>query len=617
MVIGSEGDATTKGAQAMAEAFRPLAAAAGIEMPAEAAMLARSLYVGRERARPPIQHLIPHLVDVLRGRHLVFRRGGDIVYRDPAERRFLPMDAETFCTWLPSSQGGQVVLFAGYEKRAGPKGESEMIISDMGIGQSRLVMKSIDFKASLPELVKVNPVRLPFLSAEGEVRLMNQGYDAEAKTWTDVELEYDTEIDVRDAIMELDELVGTFAWRSKERDFSIWLAGLLTMYGRGMFAGRAPAFFIGANLPESGKSILTKLITWAVHGTRNHKNLEEDQEEELRKYLDGVAKAGLPYVNFENIDLGGRELRMPLLDTFIESSDHEIRVMGGQRIECHKNDTMVLGSANNVTWSRDIQRRSLLCDLYNPLSGADRVLPAGAKLIDADFWRDPRNRQKLLACCWAMVREWNRAGRPLKPGKLLGSFENWARYAPAVVWHTGQAFGQKWDCMAENTNERMGDTRSRDYKRLAQIAVEEHKIDADGKERTRFRVLVKEFAGIARRKGLEQVCGCLYPETSIESVLASKDFKRPTSPASTASSDDVDALEWGDAPADTGVDAATLKAAAEWLTPKAASTIGKALNKELDERHFPMTDGSVYAFRLVRGSNPRCFEIEKVSDAAG
>ena len=40
MVIGSEGDATTKGAQAMAEAFRPLATAAGIEMPAEAAMLA-------------------------------------------------------------------------------------------------------------------------------------------------------------------------------------------------------------------------------------------------------------------------------------------------------------------------------------------------------------------------------------------------------------------------------------------------------------------------------------------------------------------------------------------------------------------------------------------------
>lgn len=596
----------------MAAAFAPLAARGGMPIPEGAVLQARTLYVGRERMRPPVQQLVPKIVDVLTGRNLVFRRGEDqIVYRDPATKKFKAMDAETLCTWLPSPQGGQVVLVAGYEKDVGPQGESRVIDGDLSVGQSRLVMKSIDFKASLPELRKVNTVRLPVIDADGALRLLPPGYDAGSKVWTEMELEYDTDMDVRDAVMWVDDLTRTFSWRCKERDFAIWLAGLLTMYGRGMFLGRAPAFFIGANLPESGKSILTKLITWAVHGTRNHKNLEEDQEEELRKYLDGVARAGMPYVNFENIDLGGRELRMPLLDTFIESSDWEIRVMGGQMIESHTNEAMVLGSANNVTWSRDIQRRSLLCDLYNPLAGAERVLPTGTKMIDADFWQDPQNRQNLLAACWAMVKYWSDQGKPMKPGKLLGSFENWARFAPAVVWHTGQLFSQAWDCMAENTNDRMGDARSRDFYALARLAVAQHVNDANGEPQQRFRVLVKELAGIARRNGLEAVCGYLYPETSIEAVLACKDFKRPAPATNATPAEDVDGL-WEDEQGAPTDDAATIKAASQWMSSKAASSFGKTLTKELHERHFRMQDGAVYGFKMLKNSNPRAFEIEHI-----
>lgn len=594
-------------AATMAAAFAPLASRAGIPTPEGAVMQARMLYVGRQQARPPIQQLVPKLVDVLTGRDLLFRRGDDIVFRDPSTKRFVTMDAETLCSWVASPQGGQIVLVAGYEKGAGPNGESKLIEGDLSYGQSKLALKSIDFKASLPELTKVNAVRLPMLNAKGELRLMQPGYDAEAKTWTEMEITYDTEMDLRDAMTWIDDLTRTFSWRQRNRDFAIWLAGLVTMYARGVFRGRAPAFFVGANLPESGKSILTKLISWAVHGTRSHKNLEEDQEEELRKYLDGVARAGMPYVNFENIDLGGRELRMPLLDTFIESSDWEMRIMGGQRIERHANEAMVMGSANNVTWSRDIQRRSLLCDLYNPMAGSERQLPADARLIDADFWSDDKNRQVMLSACWAMLREWDNRGRPLKPGKLLGSFEGWAKVVPAVVWTTGMMFGQEWDCMMENSNERMGDTRSRDFYALAVAAIEQYRVDADNPHKCKFRVMVKELAAIARLRGLEAVCGYLYPETSIEAVLACKDFRRPDTRASSEPIDDVDAL-FDEQPAHES--SLVTKAAAEYLSSKAASSLGKALNKELHERHFKASDGSVYSFTSVKNSNPRCFEIE-------
>lgn len=597
----------------MAEAFAPLAARGGMALPESAVLRARSLYVGRERSRPAPHKLIPQLCDVLAGRDLLFRRNGEIVYRNAAEKKFDVMDAETFCTWLSSPNGGAVVLFSGYEKDAGPNGESAMIDGDLSVGQSRLVMKSVDFKMSLPELRKVSGVRLPFIGADGKMRLLEKGFDREAMTWTEDDVRFDTDLHLSDALLWLDGLTRTFGWRQKERDYAIWLAALVTMFGRGCFHGRAPAFFIGANLPESGKSLLTRLITFAVHGSQAFYNLEQDGEEELRKYLLSVARAGGDYVNFENIDWGGRELRLPMLDTFIESSEPEFRLMGGMKIERFKIDTIVLGSANNVTWSRDIQRRSLLCDLYNPLAGVDRVLPPDAKMIDANFWRDPQNRQMLLACCWSLVRSWDEAGRPKKPGRELGSFENWARFAPAVVWHVGQAVKEKWDCMMENTNDRVGDTRSRDWAALAKLAVAEFGPDPKtGMMRERFPVLVREFAGIARRNGIEAVCACLGDERSVEAVLACPGFKRPQKSAAAAPAEDVDGL-WEDGePVEGGIDPETLKAASEWLSGKAAGTLGKALTKELHERHFRTEDGSVWSFTSVKNCNPRRIDIEKV-----
>jgi hypothetical protein len=621
MVIASDG------AQRIAAAFEPLARTAGVEVPDAAARLAFSLYVGKEKSRPVPQKLVLRVIEVLRGRDLIFRSGGEVVTWSESEEGFQVMKPLAFCTWLPSSNGGAVVLHAGTKKEtdaAGALTGKEILVeSDLSIHQASIILASEDFKRSLPEVEHVAPVCLPTFTDEQDerglpmIRLCRKGYDAHSKTWTTGEVMYDENMDVTDAVMWLHDLVQYFAWRQKERDFAIWLAALVTMFGRGLFGGRAPAFFVNANIQESGKTNLTWLITWAIHGSRAVKTLEDEKEEELAKYLDTVCRTHSPYVNFDNIDWGGKPIKTALLDTFIQEDEHELRKMGNNtELGRYVNRTTVMGSGNNITLSRDLQRRGLLVDLWNPMTGTDRVLPATATLIDDDFFRNEGNRKMVLSACWAMVREWDKSGRPLKPGRLLGSFESWARFAPAVVWHTGGLFKQQWDCMIASGNDEIGDKQSRDFARLAQIAVEEYTKDGDGKPRDRFEVLVRQFAGIARRHGLDAVTGYLWPETSIEAVLACKDFKAPARSAEKAAAEDVDAL-WTEDGGQGTVDAATMAAAAEFMGSKSTASFGKALKTQMHERHFKASDGSVWAFKNLAGSNPRRLLVEKVRDAEG
>ena len=104
---------TSDGAQRIAAAFEPLARSAGVEVPEAAARLAFSLYVGKEKSRPVPQKLVLRVIEVLRGRDLIFRSGGEVVTWSESEDCFQVMKPLAFCTWLPSSQGGQVVLHAG------------------------------------------------------------------------------------------------------------------------------------------------------------------------------------------------------------------------------------------------------------------------------------------------------------------------------------------------------------------------------------------------------------------------------------------------------------------------------------------------------------------------
>ena len=93
----------------MAAAFRPLMQEAGVPLPEGQALVPPQVFVGGEKSRPVPQKYVPAVMDALRGRKLLFRRGGEVVFWSPTEERFKPMKPHGLVSWLPSAQGGGVV----------------------------------------------------------------------------------------------------------------------------------------------------------------------------------------------------------------------------------------------------------------------------------------------------------------------------------------------------------------------------------------------------------------------------------------------------------------------------------------------------------------------------
>jgi hypothetical protein len=84
---------------------------------------------------------------------------------------------------------------------------------------------------------------------------------------------------------------------------------------------------------------------------------------------------------------------------------------------CGENNVTVLITGNGCTVSPDIRRRSLFVELFMEQERAEdrkfkRILDDGEFLA---------MRPRILAALWALVREWDAAGRP-KPSRTHTAF---------------------------------------------------------------------------------------------------------------------------------------------------------------------------------------------------
>jgi hypothetical protein len=406
-------------------------------------------------------------------------------------------------------------------------------------------------------------------------------------------------MEIEEAISYLYDLFRFFGWRCPRRDWAVHLAGMLSMYARGCYAGKAPMVVYNANIQESGKTTLASYVAWLVHGTKGTKPLLPDAEDELEKVLNSSVLAGSPYLIFDNVDWKGQQVRSVLLDEFLSNSEKEVRVMGGNQLALRKLSAVTLMTGNGVTLSTDLARRSLIADLLNKQSGADRVLSAEATLIDEPFFANEANRAKGLAALWSMMRYWDGVHRPMRPGKLLGSFEDWSRLVPSVVLCLGPARGEVWDCREESTNEDIGNKDDREAKRLAQLAIDELCMDEDGKLMDNAEVTVQQFAGLARRHGVYTYG--LWPHTDLQSVLDTKGdkggfkFIDPGMDAGTVNEEEAEQVQ-----------------AAQWLVAKTRASFGKALHARLHERQFTSSCGVLYEFLHRKGVTPARYNVVRV-----
>ena len=583
----------------LADGLRDVARDAGIPEPEAVASEARMIYLGL--APDELAAKVAGILGNPDGSEGLFLFQDEIVTVEAESGKLKPMKSASFRTWLPDARS--VLPVKSWTKEGEP--QKGGLTKD----QAELILSSDILRRRLPEIRAVHRVRMPWLDDQKDergfrkLRLLPRGYDKASGIFTAGTLDFEENMELFDAVEYLHSLFRTFAWRNEARDFAIHLAALVTMFGRGLYEAKAPMFVYNANIQESGKTTLAWYVTWLIHGTKATKPLLQDQDTKLQETLNSMALAGVAYTTFDNVDWGNKPVKTELLDQWISNDEWDFRRLNTNSMVAPKLAGVTLMTGNNVKLSTDLQRRSLMVDLWNPLAGADRVLPPSATLIDGHFFADEENRKKGLKALWAIFREWDKAGRPKKEGKLLGTFESWAAVVPAIVWHAGkECGGGRWDCMAPSSNEEIGDKDAREYRALAEMALAEFGRAEDGVTMlATFEITVQQFAGVARRNSVATFA--LWPESDVDAVLSTEGKKDG----------------WKYEPVKTDEfpppDDETMRArsASEWLTPKTSSSFGKALDTRLNDLFFTGPDGLPYHVKKRPRMSPARYAVTRVA----
>jgi hypothetical protein len=534
--------------------------AAGVTRPDEAAQIAPTLNL----KLPPddLAREVANLLASKDGRWGLYRWQRDIVTVDEQEGAREEMKPKRFRTWLPITRGVYPVerWLKTEEKDREGRDVLKAIKGGLTKDQAETILESDVLRLSLPELRGVNPIKMPViddvLDERGlpRLRLLQPGFDPASGIYTCRSgVSYAEDMPFDDAVSYLWNLFRWFGWRDAERDFSIHLAAMVTMFGRGIYPGKAPMFFYNANIQESGKTTLASYVTWLVHGSMRTRPLLPDAEDKLQELLNTAAL---------------------LLDEWLTNAEKEFRKLGGNDEGQVVLRAVTLGTGNNVTLSADLQRRTLLADLLNRTTGKDRELPDSVEKLDAKFFANVENRKRGLAAVWALIREWDADGRPKWPFKELGSFNQWSL--------------------------------------VVAFALDEFGPGADGEMREAFEITVAQFAGVARRHAVGT--HKLWPEKDIESVMQTEGkaggwkYIVPTSNELAADVPDFDAE-----PAMSSDDKAKReRSASEWLSPKTRSSFGNELKTRLHELDFKSSSGQLYRLTHLAGVSPARYSVEKV-----
>lgn len=304
---------------------------------------------------------------------------------------------------------------------------------------ARGTLASDDFVQQQRPLLRTNLVPSPVWRANGAIELLPPGYDAESQTFTVGTPGVDVRPDMplAEAVSALDDLLREFPFADmdleskRSRAKAVHIAAMLSVYAPGLLplvAARPGVLWI-ANAPRTGKTLLGKTAQIPVFGTAAVTPMKTD--EEFDKVLDTAAIEAWPVLFLDNLT---GLFKSPALDAFMTSPTRRARTMNSQRSFAAPRTTQVLLTGNNLSLSEDLEERFLICDLY-----LEEMDPRSRKIdrrIDEAWLARPEVRSQILSALWALVREWDVAGRPRSTAHMPG-FEDWAEIYGGIVESAG------------------------------------------------------------------------------------------------------------------------------------------------------------------------------------
>jgi hypothetical protein len=362
---------------------------------------------------------------------------------------------------------------------------------DLQRGRAEELLCSDVFRCKIPELRGINPVRLPVRRKGGKVELLEPGYDAESGIYTlHGGPEYDEEMNAQEARDFLLRLVRDFDFPD-ERSRSVHFAGMLTSFCTGMLprGARMPMFVWNANQVSGGKTLLATMCLLPVFGTADLSTWW-DRPEDFKKELDSAAQAFSPYLFFD--DRKGLQASN-LLNGWLTATRWAGRVMGGKERFSVPLRALTMITGNNLTYSDDLHRRALVCEIFMQEQFDLRKLPEDALPLGEEWLLEEGNRRKILSALWALVKhaEVNEVFQGATPSRLIPSFEGWSRTIPRILIHAAMGDPTERQKTAEVNPEQ------EEARQLVRLALDE-KVQG----RDHGVVTLQELVRIARVNGL-------------------------------------------------------------------------------------------------------------------
>lgn len=402
-----EGETPT---EAIRRNFAAVAAATDTPPPGEGSRLP-SVNVAQ-----PISSLARTVGMVLHGAPL-FRLGEGLATVDE-KGRVAVMTPKRFTSWVESH-----LAFSG-GKSITPDLAAQILAADQCVDQLR-------------ELKAVSLVRLPTWQGQGEertVELARPGYDATTGCFTVDGVPYPDDLEVKEGFGFLLRTLQEFPFDpegepnvAKRRSFAAQFAAMLGIYCHALFPeGTARPFVVyNANQPGSGKSLLMRIAVSPVHGPPPEAGKSET-EAEFEKTLDAAALARSPFLLLDDC----KSIHSQALNRFVTSPVHQCRLMHSQRNAQVPKVTQVFATGNGLTVSGDLDRRSLVIDLFEPGEARSRSFEHE---ITTGWLFAPETRALFLAAMWSLVRTWRDEGMPTLTEHRRGSFETWSGTIGGIV----------------------------------------------------------------------------------------------------------------------------------------------------------------------------------------
>ncbi|MFB6352348.1 MAG: hypothetical protein ABEK29_11320, partial [Bradymonadaceae bacterium] len=219
---------------------------------------------------------------------------------------------------------------------------------------------------------------------------------------------------------------------------SAWLAALLTILARPAIGRKEPTplFLFDANQPGVGKTRLAEMACEIAMGrlpAPRPAPTGSNADDEMRKTITGVARAGVPVVFFDNVKgrLGGGALELALTGKKWSS-----RILQKSKDWSGHLSLTWLATSNNASLTSDMRRRTILCRIETNLEHPE----------ERDDFKYPRiqqhirdHRETYLKAALTLLRAWHVAGEPDQGLVSWGSFEEWSRIVRNAIVYAGGA----------------------------------------------------------------------------------------------------------------------------------------------------------------------------------